>query len=65
MKKNLASTCSDWMMGVEGGTEINLKSGLDMSTKQGLLWVWIKAFFSNSKPNHTWAYLKIFITESF
>ena len=35
--ENLATTCSDRMMGVEGATEINLKPALDMSTKHGLL----------------------------
>ena len=36
--------CSDRMMGVEGGTEINLKSALDMSTKHGLLYIWMEGF---------------------
>ena len=45
------------MIIVEGGTEINLKSALDMSTK---LWVWIEDFFFNSRPDHTLTYLDIF-----
>ena len=36
-EENLARTCFDRMMEVEGGTEINSMSALDMSTKHGLL----------------------------
>ena len=32
------------MIIVEGGTEINLKSALDMSTKHGLLHIWMEGF---------------------